>query len=192
MINLCQVKEYIYTNTHMLVAMKKHKKRVRHWTSAPSQKCLLLAELFLCQWAVHFNFQSFYTFQHFNLHICLFYLLSYPLWSFNLSLILYPGEIEREMDFWINMPFVSIMLVKLYLPSILSLTCISDRKILKAFFGPQALLSWLSWIKSPDFQEFQLPINCIEANGICSPETSRNSKRTRETSFNSQNLDWIF
>lgn len=140
---------------------------------------VLLAGLFLYQWAVYFNFQSFYIFQHFNLHICLFTFFS-PILSDHSAFHLFSILHEREMDFWINMPFLSIMLVKLYLSSILFLTYISDCKLLKAFFGPQALLSWLSWIKSPDFQEFQLPINCTEANGICSPETSRNSKLTRD------------
>lgn len=96
---------------------------------------------------------------------------------------------EREMDFWTNMPFVSIMLVKLYLSSILSLTYIG-LQIPQGFLGPEALLCWLSWIMSPDFQEFQLPINLTEANGNCSPGTSRNSRHTRKLLFISHNLDW--
>lgn len=115
-----------------------------------------------------------------------------PLLSYPLSLIIQPFTFsptkEREMDFWTNMPFVSIMLVKLYLSSILSLTYIG-LQIPQGFLGPQALLCWLSWIMSPDFQEFQLPINLTEANGNCSPGTSRNSRHTRKLLFISHNLD---
>lgn len=64
---------------------------------------------------------------------------------------------EREMDFWTHMPLVSIMLVKLYLFSILSLTYIGFQ-IPQGFLGPQALLPWLLWMMSPGFKSF----NCLQ------------------------------
>lgn len=74
------------------------------------------------------------------------------LWTPNFSL-----PYKREMDFWTHMPLVSIILVKLYLSSILSLTYIGFQ-IPQDFLGPQALLPWLLWIISPGFKS----VNCLQ------------------------------
>lgn len=164
---------------HMYISGPLHLQRICFWldfTFPVPMSCLFQLSIF----------PSFSAFQS-------SYLFFSPLLSYPLSLIIQPFTFsptkEREMDFWTNMPFVSIMLVKLYLSSILSLTYIG-LQIPQGFLGPQALLCWLSWIMSPDFQEFQLPINLTEANGNCSPGTSRNSRHTRKLLFISHNLDW--